>query len=54
MINVRTVRAHSNAYGDKTNKAKGDEYPLPDNMAPTLIAAGLVEEVKAKAEKPVV
>ena len=52
MVRVRAVREHNNVYGDKVRKAKGDEYDLPENLVETLINAGLVEEVKGKAEKP--
>lgn len=59
-MRVKTLREHRNSYGVDIEEAKvtkpvGKEYTLPDSMAGTLIAAGLVEEVKeakAKADKP--
>ena len=55
-MRVKALREHSNSYGvaqgGPVKKAKGAEYDLPDNVAAGLIAAGLVEEVKTKAEKP--
>lgn len=53
-MRVKALREHSNSYGlaanGKPTKAKGDEYDLPDAAARHLIDAGLVEEVKTKAE----
>lgn len=49
---VKALREHRNNYGSEPVKTKDTEYELPDNMAKTLVAAGLVAEVKAKAEKP--
>jgi len=55
MVKVKSIREHNNTYGvtegAPVRKVAGTEYDLPDSMGATLIAAGLVEEVKAKAEK---
>jgi hypothetical protein len=61
-MKVKSLREHNNTYGvaqgGPVTKGAGVEYELPDAQAETLIAAGLVEEVKAdkkaapeKAEK---
>lgn len=50
MVKVRSVREHTNAYGEKLTKAKGDEYDLPEKLVKTLADAGLVEEAKAAAK----
>lgn len=55
-MRVKALREHSNTYGVATGdnaptKKVGTEYDLPDSQAATLIDLGLVEEVKAKAEK---
>jgi hypothetical protein len=52
MARVRTVREHQNLYGDKPGKEVGDEYELPDNLAESLTAAGLVEPVGEEPEAP--
>lgn len=53
-MRVKALREHSNSYGlaanGKPTKARGDEYDLPDSAARHLIEAGLVEEVKVKAD----
>jgi len=54
MARVRTVRGHQNLYGDKPNKAAGDEYDLPDNLVGSLVGAGLIEAADASAEASVV
>lgn len=56
-MRVKSVREHQNIYGvadgAPTKKTVGTEYTLAGNHAETLIAAGLVEEVKAdKSAKP--
>lgn len=52
---VKAVREHSNVYGvangAKRKKSVGTEYDLPDNMAKTLIDAGLVAKVEEKKAK---
>lgn len=47
MVKVRSIREHTNFYGDKPRKVEGMEYELPDNMVKTLVEARLVEEVAA-------
>jgi hypothetical protein len=53
-MRVKSVREHNNSYGvaqgGPVRKAVGHEYDLADAVAETLIAAGLVEEVKAEAK----
>ena len=51
-MKVKTLKAHMNGYGDKFEKAKGDEYEVPDVHAEPLIAAGLVEDPNAPAPRP--
>lgn len=51
MVMVRSIRVHTNAYGDSPRKPVGTEYDLPENLVPTLSDVGLVEEVKAKEAK---
>lgn len=41
MVKVKALRAHSNGFGDKYEKAKGDEYDVADPTA--LVDAKLVE-----------
>lgn len=41
MVKVKALRAHSNGFGDKYEKAKGDEYDVVDPTA--LVDAKLVE-----------
>lgn len=50
-MKVKTLKAHMNGYGDKFEKAKGDEYEIPDVHAGPLIAAKLAAEVKPAADK---
>lgn len=50
-MKVKTLKPHMNGYGDKFEKAKGDEYEIPDVHAGPLIAAKLAAEVKPAAEK---
>jgi hypothetical protein len=45
-MKVKTLKPHMNGYGDKFEKAKGDEYEIPDVHAGPLIAAKLAAEVK--------
>lgn len=49
-MKVRVLREHSNAYGAKPVKSKGDEYELPDNAGQTLVDLGWVEEPKEPAK----
>ncbi len=55
-MKVRSLREHNNTYGVATGgpvkKREGVEYEVDEAMAKTLIAAGLVEEIKADEEKP--
>lgn len=55
-MKVKSKRVHNNTYGLEqgapVRKVEGTEYELPDAMAKTLTAAGLVKEVKAAADKP--
>lgn len=48
-MKVKTLIPHQNGWGDKFDKAKGDEYDLPEADAAGLIEEGLIEAV---AEKP--
>lgn len=50
-MKVKTLKPHNNGYGAKYEKAKDDEYTLPDAAAKTLIASGKVEEVKPPEPK---
>jgi len=50
-MKVKALKPHNNGYGDKFEKAKGDEYEMPDDHAKPLIAAKLVAEVKPAADK---
>lgn len=50
-MKVKTLKPHMNGYGDKFEKAKGDEYEIPDVHARPLIAAKLAAEVKPAADK---
>jgi hypothetical protein len=50
-MKVESIREHVNTYGNKPKKTVGTEYDLPENMAATLIDAGLVKEVAEKAPK---
>lgn len=43
-MNVKTILAHSNAFGDSYEKKKGDVYELPDGHADVLIEGGMVEK----------
>jgi len=45
-MRVKTTAAHSNEYGDKHDKVKGDEYDCPDLVGQSLIANKLVSEIK--------
>lgn len=49
-MKVKAKKEHQNGYGEKYVKKAKDEYHVPDAAAKTLIAAGLVEEVKEAAE----
>lgn len=51
-MKVKALKPHNNGYGDKFEKAKGDEYEIPDDHAGPLIAAGLVEDVNARPPRP--
>jgi hypothetical protein len=52
MVMVRSLREHSNAYGDSAKKAEGKEYDLPENLVRTLVSVGLVEKIgKDEAEE---
>lgn len=55
-MKVKSIREHNNTYGlaegGPVRKTVGTEYELPDSMAATLIAAGLVEEAKPAKAKP--
>ncbi|WP_066526699.1 hypothetical protein [Erythrobacter sp. CCH5-A1] len=51
-MKVKTLIPHMNGYGDKFEKAKGDEYDVPDVHAGPLIAAGLVEDPEARPPRP--
>ena len=51
-MKVKTLIPHMNGYGDKFEKAKGDEYEVPDVHAGPLIAAGLVEDPAARPPRP--
>lgn len=46
-MKVKTLVAHMNGYGDKFEKAVGDEYDMPAEHAGPLIEAGLAERVEA-------
>ncbi|NJM51081.1 MAG: hypothetical protein HC843_09565 [Sphingomonadales bacterium] len=48
-MKVKTLKAHSNGYGDKFEKAAGDVYEVSAEMATTLAGHGFVEEVKDEA-----
>lgn len=48
-MKVKTLKAHSNGYGDKFEKAVGDVYDVSAEMAKTLAGHGFVEEVKDEA-----
>ena len=48
-MKVKTLRAHSNTYGDAYDKEPGDEYDHPEPRV--LIDDGVVEEVKEKKGK---
>lgn len=50
-MKVKTLKPHTNGYGDKFEKAKGDEYEIPAADAKPLIAGKLVAEVKSAADK---
>jgi hypothetical protein len=54
MVMVRALREHSNTYGPKVHKAKGDEYEIiSEAQADALEQVGFVEIVKEKAaDKP--
>lgn len=45
MTKVRATAAHGNAYGDKYQKAEGDEYEIPTTMLGTV--KGVAEKVGA-------
>lgn len=45
-MQVKTLKPHYNPHGAAFEKKEGDEYALPENEAPGLIAAGLVEPVE--------
>lgn len=47
-MKVKTLIPHNNGYGDKFEKAKGDEYEIPSEDAAPLIDAGLVADVNGK------
>lgn len=51
MIKVETLKPHSNAYGDKYEKAEGDKYELPEEQANGLVAQKLVKRLEALADK---
>lgn len=51
-MKVKALKPHNNGYGAKFEKAKGDEYEMPDDHAAPLIAAGLVEDVNARPPRP--
>ena len=46
-MDVKTIEAHGNVFGDQYAKAKGDVYNLPHGSAQALIDSGVVEAVKA-------
>ncbi|MFA5989686.1 MAG: hypothetical protein WC803_08785 [Sphingomonas sp.] len=46
-MKVKALKPHMNGYGDKFEKAKGDEYEIPDVHAAPLIAAKLAADVNA-------
>lgn len=50
-MKVKALKSHSNGYGAKFEKAKGDEYEIPATDAAPLITAKLVAEVKPAADK---
>lgn len=50
-MKVKAIREHVNMAGSTPKKSVGTEYEISDNLAKTLIAAGLVEEVAEKAKK---
>jgi hypothetical protein len=45
-MKVKALKAHSNGYGEKFEKAAGDVYEVTPEMAKTLAGHGFVEEVK--------
>lgn len=51
-MKVKTLKPHNNGYGDKFEKAEGDEYELPAQHAAPLIDAGLIEEGGEAPAKP--
>lgn len=50
-MKVRTLRTHTNEYGDSYVKQNGRKYELPDRDAKRLIRDGLVEEDKPQANE---
>ena len=48
-MKVKTLREHMNGFGAKAQKAKGDEYEVPEKIGKNLVATGMVEEVKGDA-----
>jgi hypothetical protein len=48
-MKVKALKAHSNGYGAKFEKAAGDVYEVTPEMAKTLAGHGFVEEVKDAA-----
>lgn len=49
-MKVRTIRKHQNGHAPTFIKQNGRKYELPERDAKRLIAAGLVEEDKPKAQ----
>lgn len=47
MTKVETLKPHSNAYGDKYEKAEGDKYELPEEQAAGLVGQRLVKRLDA-------
>jgi hypothetical protein len=48
-MKVKALKAHSNGYGEKFEKAAGDVYEVTPEMAKTLAGHGFVEEAKDAA-----
>lgn len=51
MVMVKSLREHSNAYGDNPVKKQGVEYDLPENLLSSHVRTGLVEKAGKNADK---